>query len=363
MYRCVALAALEAGVDLDDAEAMGDLAERARDRARRRPGLARRRATSAPRSASRETTAAASRVSVHPRVREAMVARQRAPDRGRPLRRRGPRHRHRRQPRLAAEGLPHRLRRGARPPPRRADRRGRGRGPRGPARARRARREPRAQRPAGRRGRGRDRHHRPRARPRSSTGSSPSPASGAWHERFRPSPSSASPTSARAPWSTAWPAAARRSPTAEPGVTRDRKRVRCEWNGVAFELLDTGGIDLDDEAELARDIQPPGPARDRRGRRRPAGRRRAAPGCAPATPSWPGRCAAATCPVLVVVNKVDRPEDEHLTAEFHSLGLGEPLAGLRQPRPRHRRPARPRRRAARRAPAQPTRTTTPSGSR
>ena len=42
---------------------------------------------------------------------------------------------------------------------------------------------------------------------------------------------------------------------AEPGVTRDRKRVRCEWNGVAFELLDTGGIDLEDSSELARDIQ------------------------------------------------------------------------------------------------------------
>ena len=30
----------------------------------------------------------------------------------------------------------------------------------------------------------------------------------------------------------------------EPGVTRDRKRLACEWNGVAFELVDTGGIDL-----------------------------------------------------------------------------------------------------------------------
>ena len=54
-----------------------------------------------------------------------MVERQRAADRRRQLRRRGPRHRHRRQPRLAAEGLPHRLRRGARAPPRDADRRGR----------------------------------------------------------------------------------------------------------------------------------------------------------------------------------------------------------------------------------------------
>ncbi len=42
---------------------------------------------------------------------------------------------------------------------------------------------------------------------------------------------------------------------AEPGVTRDRKRLACEWNGVAFELVDTGGIDLQDEAELARDVQ------------------------------------------------------------------------------------------------------------
>ena len=42
---------------------------------------------------------------------------------------------------------------------------------------------------------------------------------------------------------------------AEPGVTRDRKRLATEWNGVAFELVDTGGIDLEDEAELARDVQ------------------------------------------------------------------------------------------------------------
>src|ERR1700759_338391 len=42
---------------------------------------------------------------------------------------------------------------------------------------------------------------------------------------------------------------------AEPGVTRDRKRLATEWNGRRFELIDTGGIDLDDEAEMARDIQ------------------------------------------------------------------------------------------------------------
>ena len=76
MYRCVALAALERGVDLDDNVALGKLASgleleldggsvrmdgRDVSEAIRRP----------------EVSAAASRVSVHPAVREAMVARQR----------------------------------------------------------------------------------------------------------------------------------------------------------------------------------------------------------------------------------------------------------------------------------------------
>jgi CMP/dCMP kinase len=76
MYRCVALAGIEAAVDLDDGEALGRLAsgleigldgrrvllgERDVSAAIREPGV----------------TAAASHLSVHPQVREAMVARQR----------------------------------------------------------------------------------------------------------------------------------------------------------------------------------------------------------------------------------------------------------------------------------------------
>ncbi len=112
---------------------------------------------------------------------------------------------------------------------------------------------------------------------------------------------------------------------AEPGVTRDRKRVRCEWNGVVFELLDTGGVDLGDEDELALDIQ-----------------RQARLGVAEADAVLlvvDARAGVRTgdaelaktlrggdVPTLVVVNKVDQPGDEHLTAEFNKLGLGEPLA-------------------------------------
>jgi len=110
---------------------------------------------------------------------------------------------------------------------------------------------------------------------------------------------------------------------AESGVTRDRKRVPCEWNGVAFELLDTGGIDLADESELARDVQ-----------------HQARLGIAEADAillvvdaragvragdvELAKTLRGAEAPVIVVANKVDRPEDEHLTAELHQLGLGDP---------------------------------------
>jgi GTP-binding protein len=112
---------------------------------------------------------------------------------------------------------------------------------------------------------------------------------------------------------------------AEPGVTRDRKRVLCEWNGVAFDLLDTGGIDLADESELAEDVQ-------RQARTGIAeaeaillvvdGRAGVRAGDAELAKTLRG----GDVPVLVVVNKVDRPGDEHIAAEFHQLGLGDPLA-------------------------------------
>jgi small GTP-binding protein len=41
----------------------------------------------------------------------------------------------------------------------------------------------------------------------------------------------------------------------EPGVTRDRRALECEWNGLVFDLIDTGGVDLADADELARAVQ------------------------------------------------------------------------------------------------------------
>jgi cytidylate kinase len=76
MYRCVALAAIEKCLDLDDGTALGDLAEGLEVGFDGRSVLLGHRDVSAEVRTS-EVTAAASRVSVHPRVREAMVARQR----------------------------------------------------------------------------------------------------------------------------------------------------------------------------------------------------------------------------------------------------------------------------------------------
>jgi CMP/dCMP kinase len=77
MYRCVALAAAEHGVDLDAGEALGELAEHLEI------GFDGRRVLLGERDVSDEirtpaVSAAASRVSIHPRVRAALVERQRA---------------------------------------------------------------------------------------------------------------------------------------------------------------------------------------------------------------------------------------------------------------------------------------------
>ncbi len=111
---------------------------------------------------------------------------------------------------------------------------------------------------------------------------------------------------------------------AEPGVTRDRKRLRCEWNGVAFDLVDTGGIDLLDDAELARDVQ--------RSAREAIAEAEvvllvvdARAGLRPGDAELAATLRGSAVPVRVVANKVDRPGEEYLGAELNKLGLGEPL--------------------------------------
>ncbi len=112
---------------------------------------------------------------------------------------------------------------------------------------------------------------------------------------------------------------------AEAGVTRDRKRIECEWNGARFALVDTGGVDLSAGDELSRAVQEQSRAAiaeadavvlvvDARAGLRPGDAELAAV------------LRGAEIPVVVVANKIDRPADEYMAAEFHKLGLGAPHA-------------------------------------
>src|ERR671925_608273 len=110
----------------------------------------------------------------------------------------------------------------------------------------------------------------------------------------------------------------------EPGVTRDRRALECEWNGLAFDLTDTGGVDLADSDELARAVQAQARAAiedaevillvvDARS------------GLGPGDAELADLLRRSDRPVVVAANKIDRPEDEALSAELNALGLGEPI--------------------------------------
>jgi GTPase len=110
-----------------------------------------------------------------------------------------------------------------------------------------------------------------------------------------------------------------------PGVTRDRNEVECEWNGRRFKLIDTGGVDFRDEDPLAGSI-----------------REQARAGLAEAQVAVLVVDARAgvragdeeladllrrsSLPSLVAANKCDGVAELPQAAEFHRLGLGEPLA-------------------------------------
>jgi GTPase len=109
----------------------------------------------------------------------------------------------------------------------------------------------------------------------------------------------------------------------EPGVTRDRKVLEAEWNGVPFELVDTGGVDLAAEDSISRAVQEQ--AREAIAESDAvvlvldvrAGLREGDAEVADIL----RRSDKAT---IVVANKVDGPADEPQAAELYRLGLGEP---------------------------------------
>jgi GTP-binding protein len=110
-----------------------------------------------------------------------------------------------------------------------------------------------------------------------------------------------------------------------PGVTRDRKEIDTDWNGRAFTLIDTGGVDLDDDDPLAVSIQDQARAAladaevallvvDARA------------GLRPGDEEIADILRRGGVPVVLAANKIDSPRDLPLAHDFHGLGLGEPMA-------------------------------------
>jgi GTP-binding protein len=111
----------------------------------------------------------------------------------------------------------------------------------------------------------------------------------------------------------------------QPGVTRDRKELSTDWNGRSLTLIDTGGVDLDDRADLAAQVHD---------------QVRAAladadvavlvvdakAGPRPGDHDVAELLRRSPKPVLVAANKIDSARDLSLAADFHRLGLGEPIA-------------------------------------
>ena len=109
-----------------------------------------------------------------------------------------------------------------------------------------------------------------------------------------------------------------------PGVTRDRKELLCDWNGVQFLIIDTGGVD-----DLATDVFSPEIARQARTAIDEADLVLfvvdARAGITPGDEDLAATLRAARKPVLVLANKIDDPRQDPLSAEFHRLGLGDPF--------------------------------------
>lgn len=113
----------------------------------------------------------------------------------------------------------------------------------------------------------------------------------------------------------------------ESGVTRDRKEIEADWNGRAFLLVDTGGVDLAEGDDLARAVQ-------RQARQAIAEADLAVLVVDARAGLRPGdeeladelrRSSQTRAPVLVAANKVDDVRAIPQTAELHALGLGEPI--------------------------------------
>jgi GTP-binding protein len=132
-----------------------------------------------------------------------------------------------------------------------------------------------------------------------------------------------------------------------PGTTRDRLQAPCEWDGVQFTVIDTGGIEVLPERVVAgKRPRPSQPLAEDSVAFIPLIRAQAELAIAEAdlviflTDALSGLTAAdeevadilrrSQKPVLLVANKAESPRVREEAVEFYSLGLGEvyPISAL-----------------------------------
>lgn len=110
----------------------------------------------------------------------------------------------------------------------------------------------------------------------------------------------------------------------QAGVTRDRKEVDADWNGIGFTLIDTGGVDAEEPGELAEAVR-------RQARAAIADADLALlvvdarAGLRAGDSELSAELRAGSVPVVVAANKVDEGIQAGLAAEFYKLGLGDPV--------------------------------------
>jgi GTP-binding protein len=111
----------------------------------------------------------------------------------------------------------------------------------------------------------------------------------------------------------------------QSGVTRDRKEIEAEWNGRRFLLVDTGGVDLEEEDDLSRAVQA-------QARMAIADSQvvvlvvDARAGLRSGDDDLARELRRADIPVIVAANKIDSAGSMPYAAEFYGLGLGDPVA-------------------------------------
>jgi GTPase len=109
-----------------------------------------------------------------------------------------------------------------------------------------------------------------------------------------------------------------------PGTTRDRLFAEANWNGVAFTIVDTGGLEFQEQSHIAREVR----------QQAETAIREAdvivfltdvKDGIMPIDYEVAEILRRSDKPVVLAVNKVDSDKQKAEVAEFYNLGFGDPF--------------------------------------